>query len=117
MGHVGSKTRSLGQILEKVCVLSLGHIFSPIIMKLCQNVCLDAVPDDLEMGHVGSKTKANLRITVQKAQVSDYRAIMALLLYLILLPYYISGIVLTLSQITNFGLFQAERVCSRQFYI
>ena len=34
MGHVRSKTRSLGQILEKPCVRSRGHIFSPIIMKL-----------------------------------------------------------------------------------
>ena len=41
MGHVGSKTRSLGQILEKPCVRSRGHIFSPIIIKPGQNVCLD----------------------------------------------------------------------------
>ena len=34
MGHVGSKTKSLSQILEKPCVCSRGHIFSPIIMKL-----------------------------------------------------------------------------------
>ena len=40
MGHVRSKTRSLGQILEKPCVRSRGHIFSPIIMKLGQNDCL-----------------------------------------------------------------------------
>ena len=36
MVHVGSKTRSLGQILEKPCVRSRGHIFSPFIMKLGQ---------------------------------------------------------------------------------
>ena len=41
MGHVGSKTRSLCQISEKPCVRSRGHTFSPIIMKLVQNVCLD----------------------------------------------------------------------------
>ena len=35
MGHIMSKTRSLGQILEKPCVCSRGHIFS-------QNVCLDS---------------------------------------------------------------------------
>ena len=29
MGHVGSKTRSLGQILEKPCVRSRGHILRP----------------------------------------------------------------------------------------
>ena len=45
MGHVGSKTRSLDQILEKRCSLMLYH-------------------------------------TVWKAQVSDFRAIMALLLTL-----------------------------------
>ena len=44
LGHVGSKTRSLGQVLEKPCVCSRGHIFSQIIMKLGQNVCLDEGP-------------------------------------------------------------------------
>ena len=43
MGHVGSKTRSLGQTLEKPGVCSRGHIFSPIITKLSQNVCLDEI--------------------------------------------------------------------------
>ena len=37
MGHVGSKTRSLGQYLEKPCVLSRMHSFGPVFMKLCQN--------------------------------------------------------------------------------
>ena len=37
MGHVGSKTRSLGQFLEKSCVLSSRHSFDPVFMKLCQN--------------------------------------------------------------------------------
>ena len=41
MGHVGSKTRSLGQMLEKHCVRSRGYILCPIIMKLGQNVCFD----------------------------------------------------------------------------
>ena len=50
MGHVGSKTMSLGQILEKPCVRCRGHIFSPIIMKLGQNACLDKISDDLENG-------------------------------------------------------------------
>ena len=36
-GHVGSKTRSLGQFLEKPCVLSRRHSFDPVFMKLCQN--------------------------------------------------------------------------------
>ena len=48
--HVGSKTRSLGQILEKPYVCSRGHIFSLIIMKLGQNVCYDKISDMLEKG-------------------------------------------------------------------
>ena len=50
MGHVGSKTRSLGQILEKPCVHSKGHIFCLIIMKLGQNVCLDEILVEFENG-------------------------------------------------------------------
>ena len=50
MGHVGSKTRSLGQILEKPCLRSRGHIFSPIIMKLGQNDFLDKISEELENG-------------------------------------------------------------------
>ena len=37
LGHVGSKTRSLGQILEKPCVHSRGHSFDSEFMKLYQN--------------------------------------------------------------------------------
>ena len=37
VGHVGSKARSLGQILEKHCVLSRGHSFNSKCMKLYQN--------------------------------------------------------------------------------
>ena len=50
MGYVGSKTRPLGQILEKPCVRSRSHIFSPIIMKLGQNVCLDEISDEFKNG-------------------------------------------------------------------
>ena len=48
--QVGSKTRSLGQILEKPCVRSRGHILSQIMMKLGQNVCLDKILDKFENG-------------------------------------------------------------------
>ena len=48
MGHVGSKTRSLGQMLDKPCVHCRGHIFSLIIMKLGHNVCLDEILDEFE---------------------------------------------------------------------
>ena len=37
VAYVGSKTRSLGQMLEKPCTHSRGQIFSQIIMKLGQN--------------------------------------------------------------------------------
>ena len=37
MNHVGSKTKSQGQILEKPCIRSRGHIFSHICLKLGQN--------------------------------------------------------------------------------
>ena len=49
-GYVGSKIRSLGQISEKPCVHSRGHIFSLIIMKPGQNVCLDKISDELKNG-------------------------------------------------------------------
>ena len=48
MGHVGSKTRSLGQMLKKPCVRSKGHIFWSIIMKLYENVCLDEISKNFE---------------------------------------------------------------------
>ena len=38
LGHVGSKTRSLGPILEKLLVHSRGHSFDAKFMKRCQNV-------------------------------------------------------------------------------
>ena len=54
-GHVGSKTRSLGQILEKPSVRSRGHIFSWILMKVSQDVCLDDILDKIENGSCGVK--------------------------------------------------------------
>ena len=55
MGHVGSKTRSPGQILEKPCVRSGGHIFSWILMKVGQDVYLDDISDEFENGSRGVK--------------------------------------------------------------
>ena len=37
LGHVESKTKSLGQILGKPCVHSRRHSLEPKFMKLCQN--------------------------------------------------------------------------------
>ena len=55
MVHVGSKTRSLGQILEKPCVRSRGHILSRILMEVGQDVCLDDISDEFENGSRGVK--------------------------------------------------------------
>ena len=55
MGHDGSKTGSLGQIIEKPCVHSRGHIFSPILMKLDQNFCLDKISDEFKIGSCGGQ--------------------------------------------------------------
>ena len=38
LGHVGSKTRSLGQIIEILCVHCKRHSFDPKFVKLCHNV-------------------------------------------------------------------------------
>ena len=55
MGHVGSKTRSLSQILEKPCVRSRGHILSRILMEVGQDVCLDDISDEFKNGSRGVK--------------------------------------------------------------
>ena len=43
MGHVGSKTRSVGLKIEKPFDLSRGHIFHEIFMNIGQNVYLDDI--------------------------------------------------------------------------
>ena len=50
MGDVGSKTRSVGQIMEKSCEHSKGHIFGPIFIKLAQNDHLDNISVKFEYG-------------------------------------------------------------------
>ena len=50
VGHLGSKTRSLGQILEKPCEHDRDHIFDPIFIKLGQNVCLHESSVPFESG-------------------------------------------------------------------
>ena len=37
MGHVGSKTRSLSQLVEKPCILSRRYSFYSVFMKLCHD--------------------------------------------------------------------------------
>ena len=62
MGHVRLKTRLLGQISEKPYVHSRGHIFSLIIMKLGQNVCLDEISDRFENGSCWVKTRSLVQL-------------------------------------------------------
>ena len=50
VGLVGSETRSLGQILEKSCVLSSRHSLDPNCMKLCQTVWHHEMWDKIETG-------------------------------------------------------------------
>ena len=38
LGHIGSKTNLLSQIVEKPCLHSRGHSFDLKFMKVCQNV-------------------------------------------------------------------------------
>ena len=52
----GSKTRSAGQTLEKQCVSHKGHIFSPVLLKESQNVCLGDISDGFENGSNWLKT-------------------------------------------------------------
>ena len=50
MGHAGSKSRSLGQILGKPFINSRGHIFCLVLMKFGQNICFDDFFDKFENG-------------------------------------------------------------------
>ena len=54
-GRLRSKTRSLGQMIEKSCKHSRGHIFSSIFMMFGQNVYLDDIKVKVELGLCGVK--------------------------------------------------------------
>ena len=59
LGHVGSKTRSLGQILEKKpCVHSRWHSFGSKFMNLIRMLMIIISRSDSKLGHVGSKTRS-----------------------------------------------------------
>ena len=45
---MSGKMWSCGHISGEPCVCSRGHILSPIIMKLGQNICLDEISDKYE---------------------------------------------------------------------
>ena len=55
MGGIGSKTRSLGQILVKFCLPSRGHTIDAVFLYLAQNVCLDNISAKLAHGWDGVK--------------------------------------------------------------
>ena len=57
LGHLGPKTRSPGQIIEK-CLHSRGPIFEVIIMTLGQNVCLMISMQSLKLGYLRLKTRS-----------------------------------------------------------
>ena len=50
MGDIGSKTRSVGQIMEKPCEHSRGHSFGPFFIKLAQNNHLGKILVQFEYG-------------------------------------------------------------------
>ena len=58
MGHVGSKTRSLGQISLKTCSSSRLHSFASVFMKLTRIFVLMILGSSLNKGYVGSKTRS-----------------------------------------------------------
>ena len=57
MSDVGSKTRSVGQIIEKPCEHSTGHSFGPIFIKLAQNDHLDNISIKFEYRSCRVKNK------------------------------------------------------------
>ena len=50
--------QKLGHIFEKHCVRCRGHVFSLIILKLGQNVCIGKICTSLKICHVESKTRS-----------------------------------------------------------
>ena len=66
--HVRSKTRSLDQILEKLCVHSGVHSFVSNVMTFVRMLIIIISRSSLKLGHVGSKTRL---LGQQATQVSD----------------------------------------------
>ena len=62
MGHVASKTRSLGQILEKPCVCSRDQIFGPILMKLGEIFASMKSCTFFKLGHLRLKSESQGQI-------------------------------------------------------
>ena len=58
LGHVGSKTRSLGQILEKTFVHSRGHSLDSKFIHFIRMLMIIISRSGSKLGHVGSKTRS-----------------------------------------------------------
>ena len=58
LDYVGSKTRSLGQILEKPGVHSREHSFDSKATNFIRRLMIIISRSDLKLGHVGSKTRS-----------------------------------------------------------
>ena len=58
LGHMGSKTRSPGQISGKSCYHSSGYFFEAVIINLAQNVVLMIFRSSLKLDHLESKTRS-----------------------------------------------------------
>ena len=78
LGNVGSKTRSLGQIIEKSCVHYRGHSFDRKFIKhrLVRMLIIIISRSNVKPGHVGSKTRSLLdyrksMCTLERAQFSS----------------------------------------------
>ena len=56
LGHVGSKTRSRGQILENLVYALEATLYSLILMKLGQNACLEKILEEFKSGLCGIKS-------------------------------------------------------------
>ena len=64
MGHVGTKTRSVGQIIKNPCENSRGHSFGPNIIKFAQNDHLDNISVMFKNGSCQVKTRSVGQIIV-----------------------------------------------------
>ena len=99
MGHVGSKTRSPGQILGNSCLHSRGQIGDPILMKLDQNVCLGQVKIWVTLNQqVGHQVKS------QKSLVNNLQATFVTGILLILVRMFVLTVSRQSSNMNHEGL-------------
>ena len=70
MGHVGLKSRSLGQICLKPCSPSKGLSFASILINFYQNVSLDDILVRLNLVNVWLKTRSHGQISLKPGSPS-----------------------------------------------